>query len=211
MARTARPLFRRIDRQTGKPIVYIAVKPISTGSESSIQPGEIVNLRPHQLRSLYQRRRIGPEGHPWTEQALASKGFPLPFVSDNPPTNVETFEDGFPITTDTGATIDAAMFADFVSNRSGDMNALAEMDDNAKQEMLGEMVAELDAPAAQALAAAENGGSSDETPAEASPVEPVKIGSQWGFPDLTTKKFSSKKKANQWLDDQTSPNNVGGE
>lgn len=82
MARSARPLFRRFNRETGEPQIYIAVRSISTGTDSSIQPGEDVNLRPHQLRSLYQRRRIGPKGHPWTEQALASKGFPLGFVSD---------------------------------------------------------------------------------------------------------------------------------
>ena len=206
MPKVGRPIFRR-------GLKYVAIRRIKMSAIHIVEPGELVKLPTHRLRSLYMRRRIGPEGHPWTEQALASKGFPLPFVSDNPPPadKPETFEDGFPITTDTGATIDAGMFADFVTNRSGDMNALAEMDDNAKQEMLGEMVAELDAPAAQALAAAENGSATDQTTAEASPIEPVKIGSQWGFPDLTTKKFSSKKKANQWLDDQTSPNNVGGE
>ena len=85
MSRAPRPLFRRTDRATGKPIVYIAVKPIMTGSKATIQPGEEVKLRPHQLRSLYQRRRIGPKGHPWTEQALQSKGFPLPFTSENKP------------------------------------------------------------------------------------------------------------------------------
>lgn len=198
MARVGRPVFKR-------GLEYVAVRPIKMTSKHTVQPGEPVMLPTYRLRSLYQRRRIGPKGHPWTEQALASQGFPMPFVSDNapPPENTETFEDEFPITTETGARIDAGMFADFVTNRSGDMNALAEMDDNAKQEMLGEMVAELDAPAAQVLAAAENGGSSDETPAEASPVELVKIGSQWGYPDLTAKKFRTKKAAKQWLREQT--------
>lgn len=90
MPRVARPLFRRTDRETGEPLVYIAVKPIMTGSKSTIQPGEEVNLRPHQLRSLYQRRRIGPKGHAWTEQALSTKGFPLPFTSDNKPNSEKT-------------------------------------------------------------------------------------------------------------------------
>ena len=77
MPRIARPLYRRHAE-------YVAVKPIRTHTNSVIKPGEDVKLRPHQMRSLYQRRRIGPKGHAWTEQALKQKGFPLPFVSDNP-------------------------------------------------------------------------------------------------------------------------------
>lgn len=79
MARALRPLFRRH-------LEYVAVRPISVMGRL-IQPGEPVGrdqgVRLHVMRSLHQRRRIGPKGHPWTEQAIASRtGYPKPFVSD---------------------------------------------------------------------------------------------------------------------------------
>ena len=78
MARVGRPIFRRH-------VEYVAVRPIRLNSTETIQPGEPVKLRAHQMRSLYLRRRIGPKDHPWTEQALKNpKGMPKPFTSPEP-------------------------------------------------------------------------------------------------------------------------------
>lgn len=220
MPRIARPIFRRHAD-------YVAIRDIRTHSKSVIKAGEDVKLRPHQMRTLYQRRRIGLKGHPWTEQALTRQGFPRPFVTPPrpKPAQVDTFAEGFPITTESGAVIDAAMFGDFVATQTGDIQVLAGMDADQKQIMLGEMVAQLDAPASQAILAAQNGGTAakpeigaedageDEKGNSDSAGEaggPVRIKSQWGFPDLTKQKFSSKKKAAAWLQEQTAPDSAKG-
>lgn len=79
MPRIGRPIFRRTYQ-------YVAIRRIKAASNSFIEPGEsVMHLRQHQLRDLYRRRRIGPVGHPWTAQALASKGFPVAWVKDVPP------------------------------------------------------------------------------------------------------------------------------
>lgn len=69
MARIGRPIYKRH-------FEYVAVRPIRLNNNTVIEPGKDVKLRPHQMRSLYLRRRIGPKGHPWTEHALKTKGFP---------------------------------------------------------------------------------------------------------------------------------------
>lgn len=177
MARIPRPLFRRWERGTGKPMIYVAVKPIMTGSKATIEPGEEVNLRPHQLRSLYQRRRIGPKGHPWTEQALKSKGFPHPFITDNvepaEPDEPPKFEDQLPITTAEKTVITEDDLRRFVATVSADF-AYDDLSDDQKQQALGRLIEAIEPP------------------------EPVKVGSQWAYPDVTDEKFRSKKKAKAW-------------
>ena len=77
MRLVARPVFRR-------GLEYVAVRPIKLTSTVVVNPGERVELPSYRLRSLFQRRRIGPEGHPWTEAALGSTGFPSPWVDQVP-------------------------------------------------------------------------------------------------------------------------------
>ena len=71
--RVGRPIFRRKETQ-------VAVRPIRLSREETVEAGTVMNdlVRPHHLRSLYNRRRIGPEGHPWTEAMLANDGFYKP-------------------------------------------------------------------------------------------------------------------------------------
>lgn len=76
MARIGRPLFRR-------GLKYVAIRRIRMTATHFIEPGERVDLPTYRLRALYNRRRIGPEGHPWTEQCLRhSEGYPKPWVTD---------------------------------------------------------------------------------------------------------------------------------
>lgn len=75
-SRVGRPIFRR-------KLEYVAVRPLRLGSNLVLQPGDRVDdkVRPHHLRSLYQRRKIGPVGHGWTEAMLESKGFNRPEIT----------------------------------------------------------------------------------------------------------------------------------
>lgn len=70
MARITRPSFRyRAD--------YVAVRPIRLSASTVIQPGEELSkyhVRMHQKISLWQRRRIGVKGCPWTEYMLLHSG-----------------------------------------------------------------------------------------------------------------------------------------
>jgi hypothetical protein len=180
MARIPRPIFRLGGE-------YVAVKPIRLHAGKTIEPGEDVKLKKHQLRSLYQRLRIGPKGHPWTEQAIEARGYPKHFITDNPPPQVErqseTFEGGFPIRVDDDRHITADEFSAWVNEYMSDADAYGALDDNEKQELLGDMIEEMSI-----------------TP-EA--VEPERIGSQWGFPSMPdAPKFTSRKKARQWLSEQ---------
>ena len=180
MARIARPIFRRLDKN-GEPMIYIAVRPIRLGAKVHIKPGEEVRVKMHQLRSLYQRRRIGPKGHPWTEQSLKHQGFPLPFItdalataeSDVPP----KFEDQLPITTPEKTVITEDDLRRFVATVSADF-AYDDLSDDQKQQALGRLIETIEPP------------------------EPVKLGSQWGYPDVTEEKFRSKKKAKAWYAEQ---------
>lgn len=176
MARIARPIFRRLDKN-GDPMVYIAVRPIRLGARVHIKPGEEVRVKMHQLRSLYQRRRIGPKGHPWTEQSLRHSGFPLPFITDTV-TTVQSdeppkFEDQLPITTAEKTVITEDDLRRFVATVSADF-AYDDLSDDQKQQALGRFIEAIEPP------------------------EPVKLGSQWGYPDVTDEKFRSKKKAKAW-------------
>lgn len=91
--KAARPLFKRKAK-------YVAIRPTKIKGEV-VQPGEDVDLRQHHLRSLYQRRRIGIKGHPWTEAVLETKGFPKSIISEDPPApevkydEATGFEEGF--------------------------------------------------------------------------------------------------------------------
>lgn len=62
--RTRRPLYRHGS-------VMVATRPLPY--DGGIKAGEVVDgrLRTWMRRRLYQRGFIGPEGHPWTEAAIA--------------------------------------------------------------------------------------------------------------------------------------------
>ena len=177
MARIARPIFRRLDKN-GEPMVYIAVRPIRLGAKVHIKPGEEVRVKMHQLRSLYQRRRIGPKGHPWTEQSLKHSGFPLPFITDTlKPDEPPKFEDQLPITTPEKTVITEDDLRRFVSDQAPELS-YDDLSDEQKQQALGELIEFIEPP------------------------EPVKVGSQWGYPEITNEKFRSKKKAKAWYVEQ---------
>ena len=91
MARVSRPLFKRN-------VDYVAVRRIRTGPDSYIEPGEPVTGKTHKMRWWYQRRRIGPAGHPWTEQALESEGLPKAFFVEKTPVDTQTNTDTEPKT-----------------------------------------------------------------------------------------------------------------
>ena len=65
--RPSRPIFRHN-------VKYVAVRPVKLTSKVTLAPGEPVDLRPHRLRSLFNRKRIGPVDHPWTDWALEAIG-----------------------------------------------------------------------------------------------------------------------------------------
>ena len=77
MGRMAMPIFRRNDKN-GNRLVYVAVRPIYANGRK-IMPGEVVDKPTHILKMYHQRRRIGPEGHPWTLSVIGDKGFPKKF------------------------------------------------------------------------------------------------------------------------------------
>ena len=63
-----RHTFRRGDE-------FVAVKILRLASTTTMEPGTRLDkskFRLHHLRSLYDRRRIGKVGDPWTEEQLAS-------------------------------------------------------------------------------------------------------------------------------------------
>lgn len=67
----SRPLFKRS-------MEFVAVRRIRVGTDSYIEPGTELSkkdFRLFHLRSLYNRRRIGPKDHRWTENVLKTKGF----------------------------------------------------------------------------------------------------------------------------------------
>lgn len=175
MAKSGRPIFKR-------GLEYVAVRPIKMTSKHTVKPGEPVVLPTYRLRSLYQRRRIGPKGHPWTEQALASEGFPLPFITDavdpGEPDEPPKFEDQLPITTPEKTVITENDLRRFVSDQAPELS-YDDLSDEQKQQAVGELIEAIEPP------------------------EPVKIGSQWGYPDVTEEKFRSKKKAKAWYVEQT--------
>ena len=180
MAKVGRPIFRR-------GLEYVAVRPIKMTSKHTVKPGEPVNLPIHRLRSFYQRRRIGPKGHPWTEQSLKNNGFPLAYVTDKvapvEPDKPPKFEDQLPITTPEKTVITEDDLRRFVVTVSADF-AYDDLSDDQKQQVLGRLIETIEPP------------------------EPVKLGSQWGYPDVTDEKFRSKKKAKAWYLEQKSAGGV---
>lgn len=65
------PLFRRTFRSE----TFVLVKPLTVSREERLEPGTEIqgeDMPLYRLKSLYQRRRIGVKGHPWTDWALNS-------------------------------------------------------------------------------------------------------------------------------------------
>lgn len=181
MAKVGRPIFRR-------GLEYVAVRPIKLTKTHTVEPGQPVTLPTYRLRSLYQRRRIGPKGHPWTEQSLKNNGFPLGYVTDMVDSDLPTkFEDQLPITTPEKTVITEDDLRRFVATVSADF-AYDDLSDDQKQQALGRFIESIEPP------------------------EPIKLGSQWGYPDITKEKFRSKKKAKAWYIEQkaTGEMNHGG-
>ncbi len=66
--RAARPGFRA-------GLTYVVVRPIRISARETLQPGHVIEpgaLRRHHMRALNRRRRIGPQGHPYTEYMLST-------------------------------------------------------------------------------------------------------------------------------------------
>ena len=61
--RLTQPIFKRGMR-------FTVVRPIRLSRDTVLQPGDSVGLREAHARSLYQRRRIGPEGSAWTKAMI---------------------------------------------------------------------------------------------------------------------------------------------
>ncbi|QNN99845.1 hypothetical protein P67b_00086 [Ruegeria phage Tedan] len=141
--RISRPLFRRGE-------TYVTLRPVRMTDKLRLEPGEVINLPSHRLRSLYNRRRIGPKGHPWTEAILKSKGYPLGVVTEVDEDQVD--------------------------------------EDQVDEDQVDEDQVEQD----------------QETVTEQ--PEPIKDGSRWVLPGLTDEKFTSKKKAVEWLEAQSDDN-----
>ena len=95
--RIARPVFRRKE-------TYVAIRPIRKSDGEIMKPGETLKgLKIHVLKYLYQRRRIGIKGHPWTELMLEDpKGFPKLMPKNEPkPEPEEPAELQEPVTEET--------------------------------------------------------------------------------------------------------------
>lgn len=57
-----------------KAMVFVAVRQTRLSADTILMPGdEVKGLRLFHLRDLYRRRRIGPVGHPWTDDMLANQ------------------------------------------------------------------------------------------------------------------------------------------
>lgn len=57
-----------------KSMSFVAVRQTRLSADTILMPGDAVEgLRLFHLRDLYRRRRIGPVGHPWTEDMLANQ------------------------------------------------------------------------------------------------------------------------------------------
>lgn len=65
-----RPLFRRDH-------TYIALKPFSNG-DVDFKVGDVVERPAFMTRFLLRRNKVGPKGHPWSEQRLKKLGYELP-------------------------------------------------------------------------------------------------------------------------------------
>ena len=69
MARIRQPLYKR-------GMKLVVVRPISRGTSERLEPGHKITakdeMREFQRRSLYRRRRLGPQGDPWTKMMLES-------------------------------------------------------------------------------------------------------------------------------------------
>ena len=77
MPRVARPLFRR-------DMDLVVVRPTKISGKVR-EPGfELEGVRLHIRQHLYQRRRVGPKGHPWTDMLLLGE-----FDGKFPPVNFE--------------------------------------------------------------------------------------------------------------------------
>ena len=90
----ARPVFKRW-AAPGVLQEYVAVRRIKRGPDI-VEPGEVLTAKLHVLKRWYRLRRIGPKGHPWTEQALAQphNKVPRPFYTAETEAEVEAEVEG---------------------------------------------------------------------------------------------------------------------
>lgn len=166
--RVGRPIFKR-------GVDYVAVRPLSLGVGHQLNPGDKVDLPVHRLRALYTRRRIGPAGHPWTDQAIATQGgYPLlmPQVSSDPVPDDQSGSDGQGDgSPETPANVPAATVP---ADTSG--------------------VKEDGSSGGDDPSSADDPENDDETP--------VKVDAGWMLPRLTDQVFATKKAASAWLAEQ---------
>lgn len=208
-----RPPFRR-----GVP--YIAIRPIRLTSKVVLEPGEKVDLPSHRLRSLFQRRRVGPAGHPWTEAMLGTEGFPTDWYSTDkaegavewpllwPATRVVQIPEHNMIflVAELAEVVDEAyeesgIDQTFVTDSEEDREIVHDAFVATIKAELDDMLVEDDETPDDAGVQEPEDVQEPEQPVEAAEKpEPVKVGSQWTIPGLTEEKFTSKKKALAWLE-----------
>ncbi len=192
MARIGRPIFRRHE-------TYVAVKPIKLTANDTIKKGEVVDLPIHRLRSLYQRRRIGPKGHPWTKAMLKADFFPKLTVKAE--AGSAPFVDRFPVRIGEIEDITVEAFTEWVGQAMGAMDIDREVGDlceTAMHAILDHMIANkppqsLDWPALLEM-------EDDSAPADIpeAGTEPTKTGKKWGFEGVE-ETWKTKKAATEWL------------
>lgn len=194
MGRVARPLFYRNK-------TYVAVRRIHLGSGQYVEPGEeLKGFKVFHLKSLHQRRRIGPKDHPWTEMMLGSTGFPSVNVSDDTPTDPGVMLLGSNVLKsayDIGGKEVALGEIVFHAQESSGLSVEEwnGLEDRQRETMLAATLQELMANSMSDVP--------DATKKES--VEPVKDGSRWVVPGHEDVKFTSKKKAMEWLAEQPEP------
>ena len=85
MSRTSRPIFRRAMREDrSKPQIYVALKDM-VYHNVQIKAGEVVDAPLYVLRSLFNKRRIGPINHPWTDKIIQTGIYRKTFPQGMPP------------------------------------------------------------------------------------------------------------------------------
>lgn len=205
-----RPLFKRTQN-------WVAVKPVRHKGRL-IKPGEPItreDFKLHHLRSLYQRLRIGVVDTPWTELALKKRGVVSHWFHDNVKLEdeLENEEQEGGLQDETGDGTNFNETRDGTNPDETDDGANPnETDDGANPNKTGDedddfRVDELNEPDEFNVNELNESEESEESNDE--PEEPIKIGSQWGFETLTTKKFTSRVKALAWRNSQTGEGSNG--
>ncbi len=191
--RIGRPIFRRHED-------FVAVRRIRLGGDNYIEPGEPVTretFKLYHMRSLYQRRKIGVKGHPWTEAMLQSEGFYRPEISGAPADESE-FLDAMGNDADWNPDLDQKV----LSSTDEMEKVLKDSESGQDPSEETEKTEEIGDPKSADIKAEQSENTQPAKEETKEPVEPVKVGSRWTLPGITDKKFTSKKKALEWRDSE---------